>query len=82
MSLARKDVRAYLDEPEHAALKLIAEQDGLTEAQFIEAILVPVIRRRVHDAKVLAAKAELLGITRNLPESSGESRQRRGGRGR
>lgn len=74
MSLPRKDVRAYLDQPEHAALKLLAQQDGLTEAQLIEAIIVPVIHRRLHDAKIIAAKAELLGITRNLPEYPGKSR--------
>jgi hypothetical protein len=54
MSLERKDVRAYLDPDDHRALVAICNIDGTTISEFIESLIVPVIRKRVHDAVLLA----------------------------
>lgn len=70
MSLERKDVRAKLDPELHTALKIFADLDGVTEAQFIEDIVVPVIRRRIADATVAVEKltdAGLIGKNRDSP---------------
>jgi hypothetical protein len=71
MSLDRKDVRAKLDPDLHAALKAICEIDNADMGEWIEAQLVPVIRKRMHDATVLAAELQRLGITWNGRESPG-----------
>ena len=53
---------AKLDPELHAALKIFADLDGVTEAQFIEDLIVPVLRRRVADAKVAAERLHAAGI--------------------
>lgn len=68
MSLERKDVRAKLDPELHAALKIFADLDGVTEAQFIEDLIVPVLRRRIADAKVAAERLASAGIFGNNRE--------------
>jgi dihydrodipicolinate synthase/N-acetylneuraminate lyase len=81
VAIDRKDVRAKLDPDMHTMLKVLADADGVTEAQFIENILVPVIRQRVHAANVIAAKALLAGITGNPRETPGPAGiKREGGR--
>lgn len=62
MSIERKDVRAKLDPELHTALKIFADIDGVTEAQFIEDIVVPVLLRRIADATVAAEKLTSAGI--------------------
>ena len=74
MSLERQDARCKLDPSDHAALVDICDVDGVTIAEFIESLLVPIIRKRVHDANVLAAKHPVPGITGNNRESSGARR--------
>ena len=63
MALERKDIRAKLDPDMHQALKVLARVEGLTEGELIEQIIVPVLRRRIHDATVIAAEATLAGIS-------------------
>ncbi len=63
MSIERKDVRAKLDPELHAALKEICDLEGITTAEFVEAVLVPVLQKRIHDAIALARAAERAGIT-------------------
>jgi len=63
MSLERKDVRAKLDPELHAALVEICDLEGITQAEFVEAVLVPVLHKRVHDAIALSRAAERAGIT-------------------
>ena len=65
MSLERQDVRAKLDSEDHRALVAICNIDGLTIAEFIERTVVPVIRKRVHDANVLAHDFPIPGISGN-----------------
>lgn len=63
MSLDRKDIRAKLDPQRHAQLKAICEVDNVDMGDFIEAVLIPVIEQRVHDAMVLASALQRLGKT-------------------
>jgi len=65
MSLERKDVRASLDADLHAALKEICDLDGVTTAEFIEALLTPVLRKRIHDTIELSERLRRIGISRN-----------------
>lgn len=62
MSLERKDLRLKLDADDHSGLALLAEVEDKELAAYAEAILVRVIRRRVHGAIALAEKAKRLGI--------------------
>lgn len=68
MSLERKDVRAKLSAEHHAQLRAICEVDGVDVGDFIEAVLLPVIEKRVHDAIALAARFPRPGITGNNRE--------------
>jgi hypothetical protein len=63
MTLERKDLRLKLDPDDHAGLALLAESEDRELAAYAEAVLVRVIRRRVHAAMVLAEKARRLGIS-------------------
>lgn len=56
MSLERKDIRAKLSPERHAQLKAICDVDGVDMGDFIEAVLLPVIEKRVHDAIELASR--------------------------
>ncbi len=74
MALERKDIRAKLDPELHAALKAMCDLDGVDMGEWIEAQLVPVIKKRIHDATVLADQFQRLGITGNGREKSGAAR--------
>lgn len=60
--IERKDVRAKLDPELHADLCDICEIDGIDIADFIEALLIPAIRKRCVDASELHARRERRGI--------------------
>lgn len=68
MSLERKDVRAYLDADLHQALTAICNARNTTVADFIEALVVPEIKRVVHEATVIADALRVPGKTRREPE--------------
>lgn len=70
MSLERKDIRAKLDPEMHRALTVIADAERLDIGEFVERLLVQVIRDRVHAATLIAAETSHLGILgpqRELP---------------
>lgn len=71
MALERKDIRAKLDPELHAALKAMCDLDGVDMGVWIEAQIVPVIEKRIHDAMVLAEKLQRLGISGNGREAPG-----------
>lgn len=73
MSLERQDARCKLDPEDHAALLAICDLDGVTIAEFVERLLVPVIRKRVHDAIELHHRIGHLGIPGNNRETPGEA---------
>ena len=68
MSLERRDIRAKIDAEMHAKLRAICEIDKVDMGEFIEAALLPVIEKRVHDAIELA---RLL----HVPGTSGSGRE-------
>ena len=77
MALERKDIRAKLDPELHTALKAMCDLDGVDMGEWIEQQLVPVIKKRIHDATVLAAEElwlQRLGITGNAREQRGAAR--------
>lgn len=69
--LERKDIRAKLDPDMHAKLKDICDVDGVDMGEWVEAALLPVIGKRVHDAMVLADALQRQGITGSSRESRG-----------
>lgn len=71
MSLDRKDIRAKLSPEHHAMLKAICEADGVDVGEYIEAVLVPVIERRVHGAMMISTSLLGQGITGNNREKPG-----------
>jgi hypothetical protein len=74
MSLDREDIRAKLDPDLHRALKAICDAEGCTIAEFVERVLAPVIRRRVHEAIQIADAVRVSGRTGNSRETSGTAR--------
>jgi hypothetical protein len=54
VSLERQDVRCRLDADKHAALVAICNSRGVSQAEFVEALLIPEIDRIVHEATVVA----------------------------
>lgn len=71
MALDRKDIRAKLDPDLHAALTVLCEIDRVDIGEFIEIELARVIRQRIHDATVTAARTAHLGITGRIREEAG-----------
>jgi hypothetical protein len=72
MALERKDIRAKLDADMHAQLKAICEVEDVDMGDFIERELLPVIKKRVHDAMVLAGKLQRSGITGSAHRPAGK----------
>lgn len=78
MALARKDIRAKLDADYHARLVAICEVDKIDMGVWIEAVLLPMIDKRVHDAIQLARQLPRPGISgkdRRRPGISGSGRE-------
>lgn len=73
MSLERKDVRAKIDPDMHEALLVLCEVDQLDIGEFIERELVNIIRRRVHEASLIAQRTARLGIIGNRRETQGSN---------
>jgi hypothetical protein len=71
MALERKDIRAKLDADMHAALAVLCEVDQLDIGEFVERVLVRVIRERCHAATVIAERTARLGISGSSRESPG-----------
>lgn len=71
--LERKDIRAKLDPDMHAKLKAICDVDGVDMGEWIEAALLPLIEKRVHDAMVLASALQRQGITGSRRETPGKT---------
>lgn len=53
MTLERKDVRVKLDHDMHAAVVAIADALDLQPAEWVEQVIVGIVRKRVHEANVL-----------------------------
>lgn len=63
MSLARKDIRAKLDDDMHEALEVLCAVDQITIGEFVEREVLRAIRQRMKDAELIAKRApHLLGL--------------------
>lgn len=76
MSLERKDLRIYLDADMHAGLAILADQDRIEMRELAEQVVREYVLDRVHDAIVIAEKAERAGLVRMKAVSSGSVRKR------
>jgi hypothetical protein len=77
MALDRVDVRAKVDPDMHEALVAICDAKGVTLGEFIEALLVPEIKRLVHEATVIADKLRRTPASGNGRESQGVAGKQR-----
>lgn len=75
MSVERKDVRAKLDDDMHAALNAICDARGITQAEWIESVIVPVLRQQIADVNDLYSRFQRAGLTGNSRDSSGTRRR-------
>ena len=55
MSLERKDIRAKVDADVHESLRAICTARGIEIADFVEALVVPEVRRLIHEANLIVA---------------------------
>ena len=69
MALEKKDVRLKLPPDLHEALTALAEVDGCDIGEFAERELSLLIRKRVHEARLIADKTSRLGIVGNRREN-------------
>lgn len=72
MALDRKDVRAKLDAEMHEALTVISDADHLDIGEWVEELIVRELKRRIHDASVIAERTAHLGITGKSRDDSGK----------
>lgn len=76
MSLERQDVRSKLDPDVKRALQAICDARGITESDFIEELLVPEIKRLVHEAHAIAARTPGAGRNRDKSGIGGSGGER------
>ncbi len=75
MAAPRPDVKFYLDQPEHAALKVFADHDNVGMGELTERVMTEYLQKRVHDASVLAEALERAGVVRNGQGPAGDGRK-------
>lgn len=63
MSLARKDERFKLDPDDHATLEEICEHAGMKHGDWLESIIVPILRQKARETLELAERLKRRGIT-------------------
>ena len=69
MSLERRDVRFFLDDEVHKALRAICAASDQTLAEWVESLVEARVVREVHDAMMLADAFRDAGISRSLAGS-------------
>lgn len=74
MSLERKDFRGKLDPSWHELMRAVADAEGVGDGEWIEALILRELQKRVHVASVIAAAARRAGISGNGRESAGNAR--------
>lgn len=83
MTLERQDVRGKIDADLHDALLAICEAKGITQAEFVESLIVPEIKRLVHEATLIADRVRHIpaaGNNRELQGRPGKPRSNQGHR--
>lgn len=71
MSLERQDVRSKLDPDMKRALRVYCDLKGITEAEYIESVLVPLLQQFIHDSIEAADELRRQGITGKTREKPG-----------
>lgn len=74
MSLPRRDVKVWLDDQVHQALRRFCEHKGVTMGEWVENLVKRELREAAEDAIVVADIAPLLGVARNHQGSRGTGR--------
>lgn len=69
--LDRKDFRGKLDPKWHELMRAVADAEGVGDGEWIEALIVRELQRKVHVATVIASAARRAGIAGNAGESPG-----------
>ena len=69
MALERKDVRFKVEPDAHEALTKTCAALNVDIGEYVEGLVIADLRRRVHEATVLAPLAPLLGINGKSRES-------------
>lgn len=75
MAAPRPDVKFYLDQIDHASLKVFAAHDGLGVGELTEQVMAEYLAKRRHDAIVLAEDLAKAGITREALAPAGKGRE-------
>lgn len=70
MGEPRPKITIYLDGPDHRALKVLAEAEGLSQIEWAEKVVKSAISLRVREASLLANELQRAGIIGNHPESA------------
>jgi hypothetical protein len=72
MSLPRKEVKPYFDHDVHAAIKAIAEAEGYGDgmAAWVEAVVVGIVKKRVHSANLVISRLSESGSLRTFTDES------------
>lgn len=65
MSLPKKDMKVYFEHDVHAAIKVIAECEGLPMGDWIAEVITDVVAARIHKASLLIDAVNKSGIARN-----------------
>jgi hypothetical protein len=71
MSLPRKDLRPYFDHDVHAAIKAIAESEGVEPGAWIEQVIVGVVKKRVGQASLVINALNESGALGTFTDSRG-----------
>lgn len=74
MSLDRKDLRVYFSPEVHRALLVLADVDRMEPSKLVEQIVEQYVVDRVHAATVIAQRADVAGLARLRPVSTGQDR--------
>ena len=71
MSLSRKDLRPYFDHDIHAAIKAVAESEGIEPSAWIEQVIVGVVTKRVTQASLVINSLEQGGALGTFTDKRG-----------
>jgi len=73
MTLPRKDVRCKFESDIHEALSRICEVEKIEIGEYVEREISRVVRKCIHDARLIAKSTERLGLIGNRRERAGTS---------
>jgi len=77
MSLERKDVRLKLDYDMHAAVVAIADDLDMLPAEWVEQVIVDIVKKRVHAATVLIGSLQSSGSLGTFGDEPGSHEKQR-----